>query len=118
MRLWGYCIEQNCNRADTANAFSVAAINSAFVHLHLPELDQKRPGSQVQSSIAHTRWQDVGVLELQASLQRTLQMEGQAFHFFDVNGNSLNTDVQVAEAVAHGHARLVYWHRDLPGMYE
>lgn len=42
------------------------------------------------------------VVDLQASLQRTLQMEGQAFHICDINGSLLSTDMQVQDAIAQG----------------
>eukprot|EP00747_Dinoflagellata_sp_TGD_P193190 gnl/TRDRNA2_/TRDRNA2_59033_c0_seq1.p1 gnl/TRDRNA2_/TRDRNA2_59033_c0~~gnl/TRDRNA2_/TRDRNA2_59033_c0_seq1.p1 ORF type:complete len:638 (-),score=152.65 gnl/TRDRNA2_/TRDRNA2_59033_c0_seq1:103-1941(-) len=46
------------------------------------------------------------LVDLQSALQRALQMEGQSFHFFDVNGGSLTTDQQVQEAIAQGMTPL------------
>jgi hypothetical protein len=42
------------------------------------------------------------IVDLQAALQRTLQMEGQAFHICDINGQLLSTDMQVQDAIAQG----------------
>jgi hypothetical protein len=42
------------------------------------------------------------MMDLQAALQRTLQMEGQAFHICDINGELLSTDMQVQDAIAQG----------------
>lgn len=42
------------------------------------------------------------IVELQAALQRTLQMEGQAFHICDINGQLLSTDMQVQDAISQG----------------
>merc|ERR1719359_100138 len=42
------------------------------------------------------------IVDLQAALQRTLQMEGQAFHICDINGALLSTDMQVQDAIAQG----------------
>merc|ERR1719359_185347 len=42
------------------------------------------------------------IVDLQAALQRTLQMEGQAFHICDINGSLLSTDMQVQDAISQG----------------
>lgn len=42
------------------------------------------------------------IVELQAALQRTLQMEGQAFHICDINGALLSSDMQVQDAISQG----------------
>jgi hypothetical protein len=42
------------------------------------------------------------IVDLQAALQRTLQMEGQAFHICDINGALLSTDMQVQDAITQG----------------
>lgn len=42
------------------------------------------------------------IVELQGALQRTLQMEGQAFHILDMNGQLLSTDMQVHDAIVQG----------------
>jgi hypothetical protein len=42
------------------------------------------------------------IVDLQAALQRTLQMEGQSFHILDINGQLLSTDMQVSDAIAQG----------------
>jgi len=44
--------------------------------------------------------------ELTKNLQLQLQMEGQAFDFFDVNGTTLSSDAQVADAITKGHVPL------------
>jgi len=42
------------------------------------------------------------IVDLQAALQRKLQMEGQTFHICDINGQLLSTDMQVADAISQG----------------
>lgn len=40
--------------------------------------------------------------EVQVALQHHLQMEGQMFHLFDCNGQTLNSNAQLQEAVVSG----------------
>jgi len=46
--------------------------------------------------------QSRSIVDLQAALQRSLQMEGQAFHICDINGAILSTDMQVQDAISQG----------------
>jgi len=55
-------------------------------------------GRTCSVDIHHSR----SIVDLQAALQRTLQMEGQAFHICDINGALLSTDMQVQDAIEQG----------------
>lgn len=46
------------------------------------------------------------LLGLQNSLQEKLGMEGQTFHFFDVNGTTLSTDGELHSAISQGQVPL------------
>jgi len=47
------------------------------------------------------------IMDLQSALQAVLQMEAQAFQFFDVQGTTLATDSDIHEAIAKGQTPLV-----------
>eukprot|EP00927_Polykrikos_kofoidii_P038747 TRINITY_DN33173_c0_g1_i1.p1 TRINITY_DN33173_c0_g1~~TRINITY_DN33173_c0_g1_i1.p1 ORF type:complete len:663 (+),score=105.35 TRINITY_DN33173_c0_g1_i1:362-2350(+) len=46
------------------------------------------------------------ITELQDALQHILQMEGQTFQFFDANGTTLATDMQIRGAISQGFVPL------------